>query len=59
MPRAVPRRQRDLFDSEHPPTVLPPERRAKLLLLLQALLRETLSDDAAVVRGADHDQDHA
>ncbi len=57
MRRAVPNRQKDLFESEDPPPTLSPERRAKLLPLLQALLMETLTKDATVVAEGDHDQD--
>ncbi len=59
MKRAVPNRQRNLFEIEDPPTTLPVERRAKLLPLLQALLMEMLTDDAAAVEEDGHDQDHA
>ena len=60
MKRAVvPNRQRNLFEIEDPPTTLPAERRAKLLPLLQTLLMETLTDDAATVQEDGHDQDHA
>ena len=59
MKRAVPNRQRDLFEIEDPPTALPRERRANLLPLLQALLMETLTDDATVAQEGGDDQDHA
>lgn len=59
MKRAVPNRQRDLFEIEDPPTEIPPERQAKLLPLLQALLMETLTGGMAVAQEGDHDQDHA
>ncbi len=59
MKRAVPNRQRNLFEIEDPPPTLPGERRTKLLPLLQALLMEMLTDDAAAVQEDGHDQDHA
>ena len=59
MRRAVPNRQRDLFESEDPPPALSAERRAKLLPLLRTLLMETLPRDATVVPEGDHDQDRA
>ena len=59
MTRAVPNRQRNLFEIEDPPRTLPPERRAKLLPLLRALLLEAQINGAAMVQGGDDDQDHA
>ncbi len=59
MKRAVPNRQRNLFEIEDPPTTLPAEQRAKLLPLLQTLLMETLTDDTATVQEDGHDQNHA
>ncbi len=59
MTRAVPNRQRNLFEIEDPPPALPPERRAKLLPLLRALLLEAQINGAVMVQGGDDDQDHA
>ena len=59
MKQTVPNRQRDLFELEPPQAALPPDRRAKLLPLLQALLMETLRVDASGVQGGNHEQDRA
>jgi hypothetical protein len=50
-------RQRDLFETKDPPPPLPPDRREKVLQLLQALLLETRVMSPAVEDR--HDQDHA
>jgi len=50
-------RQRDLFETKDPPPPLPPERRDKVLQLIQALLLETTVISPVVEDR--HDQDHA
>jgi hypothetical protein len=50
-------RQRDLFEIEDPPPPLPPDRREKVLRLIQALLLETTVMSPAVEDR--YDQDHA
>jgi hypothetical protein len=58
MARHDQRAQRDLFTATGRPSRFPPEVRRALLALLEALLREVTSDEAAG-RGAGDEQDHA
>jgi hypothetical protein len=57
MKQEVRERQRDLFETKDPPPPLPPDRREKVLQLLQALLLETRVMSPSVEDR--HDQDHA
>jgi len=57
MKQTMRERQRDLFEIEDPPRPLPPDRREKVLRLIQALLLETAVMSPAVEDR--YDQDHA
>ena len=52
-------RQRDLFETKDPPPPLPPDRREKVLQLVQALLLETMMVGMEPAVEDRHDQDHA
>ena len=58
MKQVMTARQGELFEREDPPPVLPPERRAKLLPLVQALLVETMIVGMATPVEDGHEQDH-
>ena len=60
MPRRPRHRQRDLFEPAAPPVPLGADARTRLLLLVQALLAETLTTTrpASTMEVGD-DQDHA
>lgn len=57
MKRIVRDLERDLFETDNPGPPLPPDQKARLLPLIQALLLEIRMVSAG--RGGDHEQDHA